>query len=581
MAVELPRRSGGGTQGRPVVAPTVENVPQARIARDPGVQASPGAFGADVGAATMDAGQAIAQTTDRLAQAAERSQRRMDTVNTARAVSDFRNFGSSEITRLQTEADFADGATAEQYRTGLQDRIEKTLEGYQGSQDAKAALAGRLLEIHDGFISQAAGATVQAQQALVEGTLQSEVNALTTLSYQAPNNLAAHMDALERRLEEMGPALTRQQEEAFRTTGRSQIIASGMESYLARNDWRSAQEMLEGVPDDFLLPDTRRRYENMVQQSQMAETEAQRQGQAELVKLETILGRPLSAAERARVAGVGPQGAEPTGLMTELMSAGIMPGTSEYSQAIMAARTKPQTQFINPSQQFGFDAAETRQSDYISAAGTASSTLVATKRMSNLLASGVQTGTTQPGRTMVRGWLADMGADVDQLDLANAEEFDRQSKRLAIDALQAFKGAMSEKELDFAAGTVGGLGTSEEGNVKALAAMQAAAEIARDNSIMLAQAGDLASFKNAEIAVAQRSAEAIIRRAGEIETELRARMVTGSTTPPAPANPSEVSGMDIGQLRKFVEGSSVQQLDALPEEVRGAILERLQGGAEQ
>src|SRR3546814_2020873 len=58
-------------------------------------------------------------------------------------------------------------------------------------------------------------------------SLQSEVNALSTLSYQAPNNLAAHMDAMESRLAEMSPALTRQQEEAFRTTGRSQIIASG------------------------------------------------------------------------------------------------------------------------------------------------------------------------------------------------------------------------------------------------------------------------------------------------------------------------------------------------------------------
>src|SRR3546814_7801073 len=99
--------------------------------------------------------------------------------------------------------------------------------------------------------------------------------------------------------------------------------------------------------------------------------------------------------------------------------------------------------------------------------------------------------------------------------------------------------------------------------------MQAAAEIARDNSIMLSQAGDLQSFKDAEIAVAERGAEEIIRRAGEIETELRARMAVGATTPPAPATPADVSAMEMDQLQKFVEGSSVQQIDALPEEEIG------------
>lgn len=579
MAIELPRRPpAGGAPVRAVRAPTAENVPQARIARDPGVNVDPDAFGRGAGEATVAAGQAIAGVSDRLAMAAERGQRRLDTVNTARAVSDFRNFGSTELSRMQTEEDFADSATAQTYRTGLQSQIEAIVKSYQGSEDSKAALTGRLLEIEDGFISQAANATVMAQYALVEGTLQSEVNALSTLSYQAPANLAAHMDALERRLGEMGPALTRQQEDAFRSAGRSQIIASGLDSYLVRNDWRSAQEMLDGIPDDFLLPDTRRRYENNINQSQMAETEAMRQGQAKLAEVETILGRPMTAAERARLAGVGAPGLEMSSRAKDLIAAGIMPGTPEFAQIIIAAETKPLAQINNPTQQFGFEAAEKRQSDYITAAGTASSTLVATQRMSNLLASGVQTGKTQPIRTTVRGWLAELGADVNQLDLANAEEFDRQSKQLAVNAVQAFKGAMSEKELDWAAGTVAQLGTSEGGNVKALAAMQAASEIARDNSIALAQAGDLNSFKQAEIDITQRSAEAIIRRAGEIETELRARMALGSEGLAPPTSKDEVSTMSLDDIRRMVEQSSTESWDKLPTEVQDAIAARLKAG---
>ena len=61
MAIELPSRRGGGAPRRAVTTPAAENVPRARIARDPGVQASAGAFGADIGNAAQDAGAALRQ----------------------------------------------------------------------------------------------------------------------------------------------------------------------------------------------------------------------------------------------------------------------------------------------------------------------------------------------------------------------------------------------------------------------------------------------------------------------------------------------------------------------------------------
>lgn len=66
--IELPSRGGGGGgRRRGAVAPTVENVPTARIARDPGVRASAGAFGADAAQGMVGAGQSVSGAVDQFA----------------------------------------------------------------------------------------------------------------------------------------------------------------------------------------------------------------------------------------------------------------------------------------------------------------------------------------------------------------------------------------------------------------------------------------------------------------------------------------------------------------------------------
>lgn len=89
----------------------------------------------------------------------------------------------------------------------------------------------------------------------------------------------------------------------------------------------------------------------------------------------------------------------------------------------------------------------------------------------------------------LQAFFGDLGLDVsataqrlgiDIQDVGNAEEFDRLSRELSTEALGNFKGATSNRELDFARGTVANLGKSEEGNARALATMEVMAERAQN-----------------------------------------------------------------------------------------------------
>ena len=75
----------------------------------------------------------------------------------------------------------------------------------------------------------------------------------------------------------------------------------------------------------------------------------------------------------------------------------------------------------------------------------------------------LQTGTLGPLKLSATKLLADLGVDVNFQNVPLAELLNAVGGKVAIDALQGFKGAISNKELDFVVGINPGLATSKEG----------------------------------------------------------------------------------------------------------------------
>ena len=80
-------------------------------------------------------------------------------------------------------------------------------------------------------------------------------------------------------------------------------------------------------------------------------------------------------------------------------------------------------------------------------------------RMEALLNKGTQTGIGQPAMLIMKEWLSELGVNVDPTD---QEEIRRLGNNLAFEKLAQFKGATSEKELDFAMKLVGNLANKPE-----------------------------------------------------------------------------------------------------------------------
>lgn len=264
---------------------------------------------------------------------------------------------------------------------------------------------------------------------------------------------------------------------------------------------------------------------------------------------------------------------EDTALMTELKSAGLEPGTPEYRQAVLGAKTRPQV--VLSGDQFGAKQAAERQSAYIEASGLAAGTVAATKRMTDLLARGTETGSLQGGRLLLRGMAEDLGLPIDDEKLGQQQEFDRLSKDLTLNSMQRFKGAMSERELDFGVSTVAGLGKSEDGNIRALAALQAAAEIALENTNRMAQADSASDLRKIEAEIAQRNADEIIKRTEELETEIRARIALSRQSAAGNVTIDSVRAMTPQQAGDLVKRLGTEGLRTLDQSLLEELNNRL------
>lgn len=262
---------------------------------------------------------------------------------------------------------------------------------------------------------------------------------------------------------------------------------------------------------------------------------------------------------------------KPTTLEQELKSAGLKPGTDEYQATLLAIKTKP---LVSNKSPFGTAKAEERQSAAIETIGLSASTKVATSRMVDLIASGTETGALEGGKMLLKAYAADLGVDVDEEALGKQQEFDRLSKDITLNSMQRFKGAMSDRELNFGINTVSNIGKTEEGNIKALAALQAASEIALENSSRLAGANSAKEVRDIEIQIAKRSADDIKKRTAELENEIRVRIARQRETAGQPTVES-IQSMSADEVKTMANRLGDEGLGKLGPDVLDAMLKKI------
>lgn len=190
------------------------------------------------------------------------------------------------------------------------------------------------------------------------------------------------------------------------------------------------------------------------------------------------------------------------------------------------------------AEEIGKKSAE-RWNEVLSGGDRAAQSEIMIDRMAGLLSSGeINTGALQPALTGLQAVGEDLGFDLDRVaqdigvrlgDLSSKEEFERLSKALTMKALQGFKGNTSNKELQFAREQVARLGQSEGGNVRALAAMKALNQVARENAQRAAgirSQDDWAKFERQRL---NRGPERVEELTDQYEEQLRQRVQNTSS----------------------------------------------------
>jgi len=201
-----------------------------------------------------------------------------------------------------------------------------------------------------------------------------------------------------------------------------------------------------------------------------------------------------------------------------------------------------------------------QRSEIITRGNQAITTSRAADRMANLLTSNnLNTGQLQPLLTDLKGIAKDVsdtfGYDASGImsleNLGSSQEFQRNAKDLAMGALQGFKGSTSERELQFAQDQVARLGKDEDGNVRALAAMKAAADIARENAARaqgITTSNEWSKF-NAERL--RRGPERIKELTKQYEQQIRQRMQSRSDSTDAPTGEINYDKLSPKAIRRM------------------------------
>lgn len=292
-----------------VQIPGQANVSQvgASATRAPGVRADADAFGAA-------GGQGLQQIGEALTVAADQIQTRDDTVERARAVSTYNDDLIAELTRLQTEGDFSQNATAEEFNEFARTRASELLGAHSGRANSRTVLETRLEGVRSTYAMKAASLRLKGQETLILDTLGKSMNSLTASAYQAPGDLPSLYGSLDALVDDMAPALSPEAEMEHRTIGRAQIAVSALESFFDRGQFDMAQQLMNETPGlmEVLSPEKQRELQGRVVQFQQEQDKARQQGIAKVNELRAVLGREPTPVERAQFAGVAPAKAERT-----------------------------------------------------------------------------------------------------------------------------------------------------------------------------------------------------------------------------------------------------------------------------
>lgn len=274
------------------------------------------ATGEEFGAPEARGIQALGQGTSDLGGALEeldrRKRNREETIERVRAINAYGQEVEQEFTRVQTEEDLSSTETVKNYTKGIRERMNAVLSEHRGSEESRAELAATLEQYHGRYAQAAYKASVTAQFKIMGEHMDGVGNRLADLAGDMPESTLEHLGAVDVEVAKMAGALTPEQEAGYRQGMKQHIVQSAVSSYLNTGNTEGARAILAGEGMAELLdPDVHRQMKTNILIAERKTEKGAIKAQQDREYLTQMLGRPPTAAELARKAGVAaPVGAQ-------------------------------------------------------------------------------------------------------------------------------------------------------------------------------------------------------------------------------------------------------------------------------
>lgn len=226
--------------------PSSADVPTARVAADPGLQAPAAAFESPLGVAAEE----LIPAVKKFEEIKFKQDNRRDTVNRAGLINQFTEDTDNERRRLETESDFSDESVLSEYGAFNATRKQEILESHRAtgaSEDSIANLDIRLGDIESKATGTAAGISVKLGYDKVDVLYKRRLSSLGELAAQDPSiqnlNLILSRD-VPAMVDDLRGALDPSQEQTAIDTAREFAVTSAIDPMLRKGNLEQAENLL-------------------------------------------------------------------------------------------------------------------------------------------------------------------------------------------------------------------------------------------------------------------------------------------------------------------------------------------------
>ena len=225
--------------------PDAGDVPQARVARDPGVQAQPADFGAQTGVAGANVGAMAGELARTFGEAATRIQNRKETIELANRETKLNEETAEDIRKTSVEQDFSDPAVLAELGRRLEERGKKLQSTWPGSPAGADRLATMIAGRSGYYRGQAAVMSHDTSTNKVAHLFGGKVNEIYAEVARDPTKFQEAAGKIRQAMEAYSGNFTPAQEQKLSRVAMEGAATTALNTLLFRGDIKGAKAMLE------------------------------------------------------------------------------------------------------------------------------------------------------------------------------------------------------------------------------------------------------------------------------------------------------------------------------------------------